>query len=139
MPERIFTTAWEPPRSDGAGGLRRNLRRARALLREAGWTVRNGRLVEESTGAAMEFEMLLRNPDFERVVLPFGKNLERLGARMTVRTVDPAQYTRRVSDFDFDMVVGSFGITLSPGNEQRDFWGSAAADLPGSRNLAGGP
>ena len=137
VPERVFTTAWEPPRSDGAGGLRQNLRRARTLLREAGWTVRDGRLVEESTGAAMEFEMLLRNPDFERVVLPFGKNLERLGARMTVRTVDPAQYTRRVSDFDFDMVVGSFGITLSPGNEQRDFWGSAAADLPGSRNLAG--
>ena len=137
VPERVFTTAYEPPRTDGTGGIRQNLRRARALLRDAGWAVRDGRLVEASTGAAMEFEMLLVNPDFERVVLPFGKNLERLGVRMTVRTVDPAQYTRRVSDFDFDMVVGSFGITLSPGNEQRDFWGSAAADLPGSRNLAG--
>ena len=137
VPERVFTTAYEPPRTDGTGGIRQNLRRARALLRDAGWTVRDGRLVEESTGAAMEFEMLLVNPDFERVVLPFGKNLERLGVRMAVRTVDPAQYTRRVSDFDFDMVVGSFGITLSPGNEQRDFWGSAAADLPGSRNLTG--
>ena len=137
VPERVFTTAYEPPRTDRTGGIRQNLRRAHALLRDAGWTVRDGRLVEESTGAAMEFEMLLVNPDFERVVLPFGKNLERLGVRMAVRTVDPAQYTRRVSDFDFDMVVGSFGITLSPGNEQRDFWGSAAADLPGSRNLAG--
>ena len=137
VPERVFTTAYEPPRTDGTGGIRQNLRKARALLRDAGWTVRDGRLVEESTGAAMEFEMLLVNPDFERVVLPFGKNLERLGVRMAVRTVDPAQYKRRVSDFDFDMVVGSFGITLSPGNEQRDFWGSAAADLPGSRNLAG--
>ena len=137
VPERVFTTAYEPPRTDGTGGIRRNLRTARTLLRDAGWTVRDGRLVEESTGAAMEFEMLLVNPDFERVVLPFGKNLERLGVRMAVRTVDPAQYTRRVSDFDFDMVVGSFGITLSPGNEQRDFWSSAAADLPGSRNLAG--
>ena len=137
VPEGVFTTAYEPPRTDGPGGIRQNLRRARALLREAGWTVRGGRLVEASSGAAMEFEMLLVNPDFERVVLPFGKNLERLGARMTVRTVDPAQYSRRISDFDFDMVVGSFGITLSPGNEQRDFWGSAAADLPGSRNLAG--
>ena len=137
VPERVFTTAYEPPRTDGTGGIRRNLRTARTLLRDAGWTVRDGRLVEESTGAAMEFEMLLVNPDFERVVLPFGKNLERLGVRMAVRTVDPAQYTRRVSDFDFDMVVGSFGITLSPGNEQRDFWSSAAADLPGSRSLAG--
>ena len=136
-PERVFTTAWEPPRTDGPGGIRRNLRRARALLREAGWTVRDGRLEEASSGAPMEFEMLLVNPDFERVALPFGKNLERLGARMTVRTVDPAQYRRRVSDFDFDMIVGSFGITLSPGNEQRDYWGSAAADLPGSGNLAG--
>ena len=137
VPERVFTTAYEPPRTDGPGGFRGNLRRAIALLREAGWSVQEGRLVEVATGAPMEFEMLLVNPDFERVVLPFGKNLERLGVRMTVRTVDPAQYTRRISDFDFDMIVGSFGITLSPGNEQRDYWGSAAADLPGSRNLAG--
>ena len=137
IPERVFTTAFEPPRTDGPGGIRQNLRRARTLLREAGWEIRDGWLVEGSTGAALAFEMLLVNPDFERVVLPFGKNLERLGVRMTVRTVDPAQYTQRLSDFDFDMVVGSFGITLSPGNEQRDYWGSAAADLPGSRNLAG--
>ena len=137
VPERVFTTAYEPPRSDGRGGFRGSLRRALALLREAGWTVRDGRLVDAASGAAMELEMLLVNPDFERVVLPFGKNLERLGVRMTVRTVDPAQYTRRVTDFDFDVIVGSFGITLSPGNEQRDYWGSAAAGLPGSRNLAG--
>ena len=135
--DRVFTTAYEPPRTDRPRGIRQNLRRAAALLRDAGWTVRDGRLVETSTGAPMEFEMLLVNPDFERVGLPFGKNLERLGVRMTVRTVDPAQYTRRISDFDFDMVVGSFGITLSPGNEQRDYWSSAAADVPGSRNLAG--
>ena len=137
VPDRVFTDVYEPPRTDGPGGLRGNLRRALSLLRDAGWEVRDGRLTEPTSGAAMEFEMLLVNPDFERVVLPFGKNLERLGVRMTVRTVDPAQYTRRVSDFDFDMVVGSFGITLSPGNEQRDYWSSAAADLPGSRNLAG--
>ena len=73
VPERVFTTAWEPAAERRAGRFRQNLRKARALLREAGWTVRDGRLVEESTGAAMEFEMLLRNPDFERVVLPFGK------------------------------------------------------------------
>ena len=137
IPERVFTTAWEPPRTDRPGGLRSNLRHALALLREAGWAIRAGQLVETSTDAPMEFEMLLVNPDFERVALPFGKNLERLGVRMSVRTVDPAQYTRRLSDFDYDMVVGSFGLTLSPGNEQRDFWGSPAADLPGSRNLAG--
>ena len=137
VPERVFTAAYEPPRTDGPGGFRGNLRRALALLREAGWTIREGRLVEAAGGGRMEFEMLLVNPDFERVTLPFARNLERLGVRMRVRTVDPAQYTRRVADFDFDMVVGSFGITLSPGNEQRDYWSSAAAGLPGSRNLAG--
>ncbi len=138
VPERVFTAAYEPPRSDQPGGLRGNLRRALSLLREAGWTVRGGRLVEsEGSGEPFEFEMLLRNPDFERVALPFARNLERLGVRMTVRTVDPAQYERRLEDFDFDMVVGSFGITFSPGNEQRDYWSSAAADLPGSGNLAG--
>ena len=137
IPERVFTDAYEPPRADGPGGLRKNLRHALALLRDAGWAIRDGRLTETSSGTGMEFEMLLVNPDFERIVLPFGKNLERLGVQMTVRTVDPAQYTRRISDFDFDMMVGSFGITLSPGNEQRYFWSSASADLEGSRNLAG--
>ena len=103
LPERVFTTGYEPPRTDLGGGIRQNLRRASALLRATrGGRSRGGRLVEESTGTPMEFEMLLVNPDFERVVLPFGKNLERLGVRMTVRTVDPAQYTRRISDFDFD-------------------------------------
>ena len=137
VPERVFTDAYEPPRTDGPGGLRTNLRHALSLLRDAGWEIRDGQLTETSTGTRMEFEMLLVSPDFERIVLPFGKNLERLGVRMTVRTVDPAQYTRRISDFDFDMIVGSFGITLSPGNEQRYFWGSGSAELQGSRNLAG--
>jgi microcin C transport system substrate-binding protein len=70
-------------------------------------------------------------------VLPFRSNLERLGAKITVRTVDPAQYQKRLDDFDFDMVIGSFGQSLSPGNEQRDFWGSASADIAGSRNIIG--
>ena len=137
IPERVFASAYEPPRTDRPGGLRRNLRDALSLLREAGWTVKEGQLVENATGTPMQLEMLLVNPDFERVVLPFAKNLERLGVRMKVRTVDPAQYTQRLAEFDFDMVVGSFGRTLSPGNEQRGYWGSAAANLPGSNNLAG--
>ena len=137
IPERVFTKAYEPPRTDRPDGLRRNLRHALSLLREAGWTVTDGQLVEDLTGTPMEFETLLVNPDFERVALPFAKNLERLGVRMKVRTVDPAQYTRRLTDFDFDMVVGAFGRILSPGNEQRGYWGTASADLPGGKNLAG--
>lgn len=137
IPKRVLTGAYEPPRTDGPGGLRQNLLHARTLLREAGWTVRRGWLVEDSSGTPMEFEMLLVNPDFERVTVPFAKNLERLGVRLTVRTAHPAEYTMRLVEFDFDMVVGSFASTLSPGIEQRGYWNSAAAYLPGSNNLAG--
>jgi microcin C transport system substrate-binding protein len=97
--------------------------------------VRDGKRVNARTGRP--FEILLANPSFERVALPLVANLRRLGIEARVRTVDTAQYENRVRNFDFDMVVGSWGQSPSPGNEQRDYWGSAAADLPGSRNLAG--
>lgn len=137
LPEVLFTSEYQAPSTDGSGNIRANLRTAKRLLNEAGWSVQNGKLVNETTGKPMGFEMLLVSPDFERVVLPFKQNLARLGIDMSIRTVDPAQYQRRLDDFDFDMVVGSFGQSLSPGNEQRDFWGSVAADTPGSRNLIG--
>jgi len=85
----------------------------------------------------MRFEMLLVNPAFERVVLPLKKNLERLGVQMDVRTVDTSQYQKRLDEFDFAMIVAGIGQSLSPGNEQRDFWSSEKAEEPGSRNLAG--
>ncbi len=137
IPEEVFTRPYEPPATDGSGNIRGNLRTALRMLREAGWEVRDGKLVEKRSGRPFEFEILLVSPAFERIVLPFRKNLERLGIEARIRTVDPAQYKQRLDRFDFDMVVGNFGITLSPGNEQRDFWKSDRADLPGSRNLAG--
>ena len=76
-------------------------------------------------------------PSFERVVLPYKQNLERIGIDMTVRTIDTAQFKRRDDEFDFDMMVDGFGQSLSPGNEQRDFWGSKSADTKGSRNVIG--
>ena len=85
----------------------------------------------------MQFEVMLVSPDFERVVLPFTKNLERLGIAADVRTVDTAQYQQRMDEFDFDMVVGGWGQSLSPGNEQRNYWHSQAAEILGSRNTAG--
>ena len=85
----------------------------------------------------MEFEILLVSPAFERVALPFVRNLERLGIGARVRTVDTAQYQNRIDGFDFDMSVQSFPQSLSPGNEQRDWWSSATADIPGSRNVIG--
>jgi microcin C transport system substrate-binding protein len=137
LPNEIFERGYVPPGTDGEGGIRRSLRTALKLLREAGFAVRDKRMVNAETGAPLRFEILLVQPAFERVVLPFKSNLERLGAQVKVRTVDPAQYQKRMDDFDFDMVVGSFGQSLSPGNEQLDLWGSAAADIPGSRNIIG--
>lgn len=137
LPPEVFTRAYEPPSTDGSGNLRRNLRTAARLLKEAGWVVKNGHLVNARSGEPFDFELLLVSPSFERVALPFRRNLKRLGIEMRVRTVDPAQYQKRLDEFDFDMVVATFGQSLSPGNEQRDYWTRAAADTPGSRNLAG--
>ncbi len=89
------------------------------------------------TGEPLEVEFLLAQPDMERIVNPYIRNLNRLGIQATVRTVDTSQYRNRLDGFDFDIVVGSFPQSLSPGNEQRDFWGSESADIRGSRNLIG--
>jgi microcin C transport system substrate-binding protein len=137
IPDAVFTTPYREPKTDGSGNIRDNLREALRLLKEAGWSVKADRLVNDKTGAPLEFEMLLDNPQFERVVLPFAQNLKRLGIEMKVRTVDSAQYQKRMDDFDYDMAIVGFGQSLSPGNEQRDYWGSKAADEPGSRNLLG--
>ena len=137
VPEEMFTTEYQPPTSDASGNIRENLRKGRDLLEAAGWAIRDRKLVNKATGASFEFEILLNSPAFERVVLPFANNLERLGVTARVRTVDTAQYQNRVDSFDFDMVVSVFGQSLSPGNEQRDFWSAASADIPGSRNVVG--
>ena len=139
LPEEVFTRPYEPPANDGSGRIRANLRQGSKLLREAGWSIdkTTRKLTHKATGRTMEFEILLVSPLFERIVLPFKKNLARLGITATVRTVDSAQYRRRLDDFDFDVVIGTWGQSLSPGNEQRNYWGSDFADRPGSRNLVG--
>ncbi len=137
IPNEVFTQEYDPPSTDGSGNIRRNLRTARRLLQEAGWEIKSGKLINGQTGAPFAFELLLVSPAFERISLPFAKNLERLGIDMRIRTVDTSQYIKRLETFDFDMVVGGFGQSLNPGNEQRDFWGSDAANRPGSRNIIG--
>ncbi len=136
LPPEVFTKEYKAPSTAGSD-LRQNLRTALELLQEAGWEVQGGRLVNKASGQPLAFEILLVQPAFERVVGPFVQNLKRLGIQANLRTVDTAQYQNRLDDFDFDMVVGSWGESQSPGNEQRDYWGSQAADTRGSRNLAG--
>jgi microcin C transport system substrate-binding protein len=137
VPDEVFTKEYNPPHYDGSGNIRDGLREAIKLLKEAGWTFKNEKLVNDKTGQPFEFEILLVQPEFERIVLPFAKNLERMGITARVRTVDSSQYQKRMDTFDYDMAVVSFGQSLSPGNEQRDYWGSAAADEEGSRNTLG--
>jgi len=137
VPEEVFTREYTAPSTDGTGWPRDNLRRAFELLAEAGWVVRDLQLVNAQTGVPMRFEILLVSPAFERIVLPFRRNLHRLGIDASVRLVDAAQYQNRLRSFDFDMIIGSWGQSDSPGNEQRNFWGSQAAETEGSRNFAG--
>ncbi len=137
VPQAVFGEAYAPPVTDGSGWLRDNLRRANALLQDAGWVVQDLRLVNADTGAPFRFEILLVSPAFERIVLPYVRNLKRLGIEAKVRLVDENQYINRFRQFDFDMMVWVWGQSETPGNEQYEYWSQAAADSAGSRNLAG--
>jgi microcin C transport system substrate-binding protein len=137
IPEQVFTEPYALPVYDGTGHIRSGLRTALDLLQEAGWDIVDGRLQHLETGRPLAFELLLSDPSMERIAAPFARNLARLGIAMRIRVVDTAQYRARVDGFDFDMTVQSWGQSLSPGNEQRDFWSSAEADRPGSRNVVG--
>jgi len=136
LPPEVFTREYAPPATDGSGNIRTNLKNALDLLKEAGWELKDGKLVSDE-GKPFAFEILFDQPSGERFTIPFAKNLERLGITATIRVVDEAQYENRIDNYDFDMTSTVWGQSLSPGNEQRDFWSSAAADKPGSRNLAG--
>ena len=137
VPQEVFTQEYRPPSTGGDGWPRDNLRTAFALLERAGWVVRDMQLADAATGQPMSFEILLVQKEFERIVLPFRRNLERLGIHASIRHVDQAQYINRTRDFDFDVIVDAWGQSNAPGNEQRDYWGSHAADTPGSQNSAG--
>ena len=137
IPEEVFTQEFRLPVTDGSGNNRDNLRRALELLHAAGWRIDNRRRLVDAQGRPFSFEMLLSSPSFERVALPYAQALQRLGIEMRVRTVDTAQYQARTDNFDFDMIVDVFPQSLSPGNEQRDFWTCAKAREPGSRNSIG--
>jgi microcin C transport system substrate-binding protein len=137
LPREVFTKEYNPPATNGDGRIRPNLKEADRLLKEAGWEIVGKDRVHTATGQKLEFEIMLVQPAFERITLPFKKHLSRLGITANVRTVDTAQYIKRMETYDFDMVVVSWGQSLSPGGEQWEYWGSEAADTLGGRNYLG--
>jgi microcin C transport system substrate-binding protein len=136
IPDEVFTEVYAPPVTDGSGDNRANLEKAVALFHEAGWDLKNGKMTNDK-GEVFSFEIIEESPLFERWTQPFLRNLERIGVQAKMRIVDAAQYQNIVDNFDFDMIVHVFGQSLSPGNEQREYWTSAKADQKGSRNLIG--
>jgi microcin C transport system substrate-binding protein len=137
VPPEVFTEVHKNPVNMSPEDARDHLRKAAMLLKDAGWEIKNGVLINAKTGQPMKVEFLLVSPLFERIVQPYIASLDRLGIKSTIRMVDSAQYTRRLNAFDYDIVVSTFAQSDSPGNEQRDFWGSEAAGREGSQNLIG--
>ncbi|MGB8604535.1 extracellular solute-binding protein [Bradyrhizobium sp.] len=137
VPAEVFTTAYANPVGGSPEAVRENLREGLRLLKEAGYEVRERKLVDSKTGTQFALELLVEDPSFERVMLFLKPSLERLGIAVSVRTIDPTQYENRLRGWDFDVVVASWPESLSPGNEQREFWGSQSADMAGSRNIIG--
>ena len=137
VPPEVFTEEFKLPVYDTPQATRQNLRKAFDLLSEAGWENRGGKLVNKETGEPFRIEFLGNDPTDSRVSAPYIDNLRRLGIEATMRIVDTTQYINRYRSFDFDVVTAVLAQSASPGNEQRDYWSSAAADASGSRNVAG--
>ncbi|HET9716481.1 MAG TPA: extracellular solute-binding protein [Pseudolabrys sp.] len=133
----MMAGTWAPPVTDGTGRDRATLRRAFALFKSAGYELSGTHLVHRASGRPFSFEILTTTRDQERLALAFSRNLRRAGIEARVRTVDATQFERRRISFDFDMMEYRWEQSLSPGNEQLFYWGSAAADQQGSRNYMG--
>jgi microcin C transport system substrate-binding protein len=137
VPADLFSKPYTNPVGGSQQADRDNLREALALFRDAGYEIRNTKLTNVKTGEPFSFEFLVDDPATERFVLFYKPSLQRVGMTVNVRVVDSAQYENRLRQWDFDIIVASWGESLSPGNEQRGFWSSQAADIPGSRNVIG--
>ncbi len=136
LPSDLFEKAWQPPSTKPPTSLRANLRKARELLKQAGWEYRDGAL-RNNKDEPFRFSIVLVQKGFERIVAPFARNLQKLGIEVEYRTIDPALYQRRMDKFDFDMTVAGFGQSQSPGNEQFNMFHSSSARQEGSMNLMG--
>ncbi len=135
IPSEIFTETFTPPKTDGSGNARKNLLKAKEILQEEGWTIKNDKLTKD--GKEFKFEFLIVSPSDEKIALAYQSNLKKLGITMEVRTVDSSQYQARLLNYDFDMIKRYWGVSLSPGNEQQFYWGSEVGKKDGSRNYPG--
>lgn len=133
----IFEKEYVPVVGNKDGKIRENLKKARDLLKEAGWVIQEGVLISTKTKEPFVFELLLVQPEMVRLVSNFMTNLKQLGIQVQLRVVETSQYVSRTNNYDYDMMIAIRGQTLSPGNEQRDFWSSKAAEIPGGRNYGG--
>jgi microcin C transport system substrate-binding protein len=136
VPE-VLTTAFELPVTDGSGNIRPQLAAAQKLLQTAGYEIKGGKMVNKATGQPLSFTIMLHSPHIERMANGFVANLKKLGIDVEIKIVDSAQYVARMSDYDFDMLYHGYAQSLSPGNEQRDFWHSSNAGVKGGRNYSG--
>ena len=137
LPPELFTEEFELPVYDDPQDERTYLREAVRLFKEAGWEIKGGRMVSAETGEQFGIEFLGASPTSEIIAGGLIESLRKIGIDATLRIIDTSQYIQRYQSFDFDIVTGRFGQSMSPGNEQRDYWSSEAADIPGSRNVGG--
>jgi len=136
VPDKVFTEVWQPSRIHDQNSLREHLRKAKKLLDEAGWKVKDG-VLQNSKGEKLEFEVLLAGKGFERILGAYAHNLKKLGIQINYRTVDVSLWVRRVRKFDFDMIVSGLGQSQLPGKELMNYWHSSVVNEEGSRNYAG--
>lgn len=137
VPEEVFHTPYQSPKSDGSGRNRKNLRAAAKLLREAGWHIKDNRQRVNAKGEALKVEFLLFESSFQRIINPYVRNLKRIGIAASIRIVDVANFQNRTQNYDFDVIVQRYVQPNTPGIEQKTYFSSEMADIPGSRNLAG--
>ncbi len=135
LPKEVFGKAFKNNTTNGSGNIRKQLRGALKILKKAGWKFKNKVLVKD--GRKFEFEILLASNSMEKVLNAFIKNLKKIGIIAKIRVMDQVAYANKLKNFDYDMIVSNFWVSLSPGNEQRNYWGSRAANIKGSRNYIG--
>ncbi|MBT5079717.1 MAG: ABC transporter substrate-binding protein [Rhodospirillaceae bacterium] len=136
LPEEVFGPVYRAPKTNGSGNIRSQLRQAKRLLKAAGWHVKDGKLVN-GKGDPFELEFLTYSKSFERIIMPYVRNLEKLGITARLRLVEPAQYQRRIQEFDFDVTTFRNSSSLTPGLSLRSAWNSKTADMAGGRNYTG--